>query len=79
MYAVKDVQMVCDLFGNSGTAVGEVRQPLFELITGETTQKFPQVNFGLVQQQAQRVRCRIENAKLFRRSALWHSDPHTTL
>ena len=66
VYAVKDVQVVCDLFGNSGTAVGEVRQTLFELITGETTKKFPQVNFGLVQQQAQRVHCRIENAKLFR-------------
>ncbi len=66
VYAVKDIEVACNLFGNSGTPVGEVRQTIYELVTGETTTKFPQVNFGLVEKHAQRVNCRIENAKLFR-------------
>lgn len=47
-FAVKDVRIECELFGNSGTRVGRVSQTLFEIVPANGSKSFRELNMGFM-------------------------------
>jgi hypothetical protein len=62
-FDIKDAEIVCDLYGPSGTQVGTVRQTLYEVIPGQTTKRFRELSMGFMgSSQVARYQCRIVDA-----------------
>jgi hypothetical protein len=47
-FDVKDVEIVCELFANSGTRVGRVSETLYEVIPANGTKRFSELNMGFM-------------------------------
>lgn len=60
---IKDPQIVCALFGASGTQVGEVRQILYEIVPANDAKRFSELNMGFMgSTQVASYRCEITDA-----------------
>lgn len=47
-FDIKDVEIVCELFANSGTRVGRVTETLYEVIPANGTKRFSELNMGFM-------------------------------
>lgn len=61
---IKDVEITCDLFGPSGTKVGNVRQTLFEQIPANGSKRFNELSMGFMgSDQVANFNCSIAGAE----------------
>ena len=64
-FSIKDAEIVCDLFGPSGTQVGQVRETLFEIIPASGEKSFRELSMGFMgSTQVDNFSCRIADAAL---------------
>lgn len=61
-FPVKDPQIVCHLFANSGTVVRKLEHTLYERLEAFQTRRFTGVRMGLTHEQARRSDCWIGGA-----------------
>lgn len=47
-FEIKDVEIVCDLFANSGTRVGRVTETLYEVVPAKGSKRFSELNMGFM-------------------------------
>lgn len=61
---LKDATILCEFYGQSGTKVGEAKRTAYREFQPKKTVTVRDLNFGFVDQEAQRVGCRITSAEL---------------
>lgn len=59
---VKDIAVACTFYGPSGTSIGTQRMTIYETIQPSRQFVTKQLNFGLIDQQATQVGCRVVTA-----------------
>ena len=61
---IKDPTIVCDLYGASGTQIGDVRETLLEIIPAGGSKRFSELNMGFMgSTQVARYSCEIVDAE----------------
>ncbi|MBN9472264.1 MAG: hypothetical protein J0J10_26230 [Bosea sp.] len=61
---LKDATILCEFYGQSGTKVGEAKRTAYREFQPKKTVTVRDLNFGFVDQEAQRVGCRVTSAEL---------------
>lgn len=63
-FPIKDPVIACDLFGPSGTQVGQVAQTLYEVAPAQGTLRFKALNMGFLRSgQVARFSCAVSRAQ----------------
>lgn len=63
-YAVKDIVLNCELFGNSGTRIGRNEQTVYEILNAGEAKTFKGVNMGFINNQATQATVEIDDLVL---------------
>jgi hypothetical protein len=59
---MKDLQIACDMYSNSGTRIGGATATIYEWLNAGKTRTFPAMNLGFVNSQSAKMGCRIVEA-----------------
>lgn len=61
--AIRDPRIECQLAGDSGTAIGTASQVLYKSVKPRSSSYVPELNMGLIHQQATRASCKVMTAE----------------
>lgn len=56
---IKDIEVACDAVAASGTALGTVRETIYETIAPQKTKRVRDLNMGFIHTQTKSIGCRI--------------------
>jgi hypothetical protein len=58
-FAIKDIEISCDLMGKSGTRIGGVEHTIYDIVEARKNKRFLDVNMGLIDDQVDVASCMI--------------------
>ncbi len=58
-FAVKDIEVTCAMFGNSGTEIGSAKKILYEIVEPKKPKWFREVSMGFVHSEPNRATCKV--------------------
>lgn len=61
---IKDIEITCEHFANSGTNIDSNTRVIYEKVASGTTKKFRDFDMGFIHSQARRSICKITNLKV---------------
>ena len=58
---IKDIQILCTHFANSGTKIDSNKRTIFEVIKANSKETYSNFNMGFIHEQANSTSCKIKN------------------
>jgi hypothetical protein len=63
-YAIKDLQIQCEMMGASGTSLGIKRETVFEIVPAKSKKTFRNINFGFINSQVSKFNCTLRDLSI---------------